>query len=420
MHKVHKLKSGIRVILIPKKDTEVVTVACGFGVGSRHEQEHEHGISHFLEHMIYKGAKRRKTTKEVSEYIDSIGASHNAFTGKEYTGFYLKVSAKNLEKAVDILSDNITFATLEKEEIDKERGPIIEEIDMHEDIPFDKVTDTIESALYSKSPLAKDISGTKKIVRSISRQELQDYKKRHYCKDNMVLVVAGKYDECSDKELLEIIDKYFEELPEKSEKKDGFCQKHQRVMLFPKNIEQTNFIYAKKGPSEESEDKYFVRILTKILAGSMSSRLYKTIREELGLVYAIEGFTSSYSDEGSIQIYAGLDKKNISLALSELNKEIDKMVEKGVTAQELNKAKEIIITKMLINQEDSASQAFDYLTSLLVGSKIETPEEKIKKYKAVKLEDVNKVAKKYLVGDTYLSAVGPGLDKEKITKITTK
>ncbi len=420
MHKLFKLKSGIRVVLIPKKDSQVVTIACGFAVGSRHEREHEQGISHFLEHMIYQGAKRRKTPREVSEYIDSLGASHNAFTGKEYTGYYLKINSGLLEKGIDVLSDNIVYASVPKKEVEKERKVILEEIDMHEDIPFDKVSNAIESTLYSKSPLSRDVIGTKKTVQSISKDEIKEYKKNHYCKDNLVVSIAGNYDLFSDQQLAELVDRYFAGLPPKMTRTDGYAKSYENILLYPKDIEQTNFILAFKGPSELDLEKFSTKLAVNILSGSISSRLYAKIREELGLVYAIEGYADTYGDDGSIQIYAGLDKKNISLALTEIKKEIKKMIEESICQQELDRAKRIITTRILISSEDSATLAFDYLTSLLVCNKIETPEEKIKKYKLVTLEEVNEAAKKYLSEKIYISAVGPGLDKEKINKIISK
>ncbi len=420
MHKLFKLKSGIRVILIPKKETEVVTIACGFAVGSKNEGEKEQGISHFLEHMIFKGAKRRKTALEVAKFIDSLGAKHNAFTSKEYTGYYVKVASKYFEKALDFLSDNLVNSSLPKREIEKEREVILEEIDMHEDIPFDKVTDTIESALFSGNSLSKEISGTKKIVQLISREDLINYKKRYYSKDNLVIAVSGNYNSYNNQELLNLIEKYFRDLPNSVAKEDGYQKNYDKILLYPKKIEQTNFILAFGGPSESNEDKYLVRILTKILSGSMSSRLFVRIREELGLVYAVEGFVSSYGDNGSIQIYLGLDKQNINLALKEILKEIQKIVKNGITLEELNNAKRMITTKILINSEDSADLALDYLTDLLICNKIETPKEMMNKYNSVTLEDVNTIAKKYLSTDIYLSAVGPGLDKKKINKIISK
>lgn len=419
MHKILKSKNGIRIVLVPKEDSEVVTIACGFGVGSRHEKESEQGISHLLEHLIYDGAKRRKTAKEVSEYIDSLGAEHNAFTSKEYTGYYVKLNSKDLEHGLDFWSDNIVNANLSENDIKKEKKVIFEEIDMHEDIPLNKVMDTIDLAAYSGHSLAKEISGKKDIIKKIDRKKILDFKNRYYSKDNFVVVVAGKIDK-PESWISSKVDSYFLGLRDESNKSDGYCVDSDSILAYPKKIEQTNFILAFKAPSDNDDDKYAVNVLTKIFSGSMSSRLFSRIREDLGLVYAVEGFLSTNSDCGTIQIYAGLDSKNLNLSIKEIKKEVDGLVERGITSKELKKAKKMITTKLIIKSESSSSLAVDYLTSILVCNKIETPEEKIRKYNTITLEDVNRAAKKYLSGRIYASLVGPGINTKKTNKLISK
>lgn len=415
-YKKIRLKNGLRILLVPRKETAVFTALAVFGVGSRNEPENLAGISHLLEHMAYKGTKKRPTTKAVAEFVDSLGGEHNAFTEKEYTGYYVKAASEHLAKAIEFLSDNISNALILKPELERERRVLLEEIKMYEDIPQAKVAEIFEEAAFGQEGLGRRIVGYSRVIESISREEMLAYKKSHYCYQNGVLAIAGNFSQTSEKKLLKMIENSFHLVETKKEPTLQIILPAKFApAVLAKKTEQSNIIVGFIGPSLSHSDWYAVKILTRILGGSMSSRMFLEVREKLGLAYNIATEFKSYSDIGLIGTYAGVSHKNVYKALAAICKQYQKTTSNYVDASELTRAKEMLKGRLLIDLEDSEELACEYAFDELILNRIETPEELVASYEKVTREDILACAKKYFkMNKVIVAAVGPEIDREKI------
>ena len=419
MHKKITTKSGFRIITIPLKSTKAVTVMVLFGVGSVHEDEKSSGISHFLEHMIYKGTKKRKTPKEVAEFVDSIGAEHNAFTSKEYTGYYVKASSDHLFDAIEFLSDNVSHATLPESEVIKEKNVILEEIKMYDDLPQEKVKDLFEEAAFDKSDISRLVQGTSETVGSISRLDIEEYKKRHYSYKNAVIVVAGNTDKSSNDKLVDEIENRFK-LGEYSKGEDGTVSYNKKISIktLKKETEQTNIIIGFKFPSSnDKEEKYVATVLAKVLGGSMSSRMFSEIREKRGLAYHVSTSHLAYKNVGLLATKAGVANEKVEEALKAILEEHLKLID-DIEDCEIDRAKEGIKGALEISLEDSGEWAYNFATSEIILNETKEPEEVIRKIMAVTKEEIVSLAKRYFNLDkTIIAAIGPNVNIEKLEEI---
>lgn len=414
----HILKNGIRLILVPDESKEVVTTMIAFGVGSRYESEELAGISHLLEHMHYKGTKRRPTALAISEFIEGVGGENNAFTSKEYTGYYVKVASKYLEKSVDFLSDLLTGSLFPEAELTKEKEVIVAELDMYEDLPMDVAASRFDQALFGQNALGRDVIGYKKSVRAISRDDLIKYRDQYYVGSNTVIVLSGNFDGLSEKEAINLIEKYFN-------LSDGKVPKYPKVKLnhtksynlVQKKTEQSQLVIGFPGCSDSDPDYYSLHMLTTILGGSMSSRMFTEIREKRGLAYSVHTGQSNYNETGAIDTAAGVPHSRVEETIKAILAEYEKII-LGVTAEELARAKEYLYGRMLISFEDSTDLASHYLMDELLLGKLETPAEVAAQYNSITMYDVKKAAKKYIdFSKLALSFVGPDLTEEKLNKI---
>lgn len=402
------LKNGLRVALIPVNEVESVTVMVMVGAGSRYENKKNNGISHFLEHMAFKGTKKRPTALEISSLIDSAGAESNAFTGKEYTGYYIKSAAGRIEMSLDILSDMLTNLLLDPKEIDKERGVILEEINLYEDTPTRRIGDVFEHLLYGNVPMGWDIAGEKDNIRSVTRTDFLDYMKSLYSATNMVLVIAGKVDVEKTKELIE---KYYLQLlnfktEEASNVKES--QKKDEIVIKHKKTEQAHFALGVRTVGlKNEEDKYPLSILSAILGGGMSSRLFHEVREKRGLAYYVRTSSENYMDCGYLATFVGADPKRIDEAIKVVKEEYEKIKKDGqITQEELDKAKEYIKGHFVLDLEDTKSVAFMYGADYVLEKKFENPAEITKKFDAVTLLSIQRVIKAYLGKPLNLAIIG--------------
>ena len=419
MHKKITTKSGLRIITIPLESTKTITAMIMFGVGSVHEDEKNSGISHFLEHMIYKGAKSRKTAKEVAEFIDSIGAEHNAFTSKEYTGYYVKASSDHLFDAIEFLSDNVSSATLPKEEVMKERNVILEEIKMYDDLPAEKVKDLFEEAAFVKSDLSRSVQGINETVGSISQADIANFKKKHYSYKNAVVVVAGNIANTLNDKLVKEIENKFQ-LGDQKKEQDGSVSHNQSISIktYKKETEQTNIIIGFKFPSTKEEEGYYVaKVLAKVLGGSMSSRMFSEIREKRGLAYHVRTSHLSYKNAGLLVTKAGVSNDKVKEATEAIIAEHLKLIE-NIDDKELDRAKEIIKGSLLIELEDSSEWAFQYATEEIILDKFEEPKKYIDKIMVVTKDDIKNLAKKYFaLGKIIIATIGPNVDEDELNNI---
>jgi len=419
--KKYKLSNGLTVLLTPQKETQAVAVLILIGVGSRYETEDIRGIAHFLEHMMFKGTEKRPNTQILANELDVVGAQYNAFTSKDHTGYYVKVSAEHLELAMDILSDMVWNSKLEEEEIKKEKGTILEELNMYEDHPQNKVDWLAEEIMYKKThPLGWDEGGLKKTVKAINRQKMNKFKEDFYQPQNMVVSIAGNFSKNNAEKLL---NKYFtnKETNKKQTKKfKKFVeyQKKPQIILEYKKTEQAHISMALVGPKYTDKDYLATVILANILGGSMSSRLFINIREKHGLCYWIHSSLSTYQDTGSLVLEAGLDKKRIKQAVTLILQELTNIKKQGITKEELKKAKENIKGSSILALENSSAIASWYGTQQLLIGKTKTPEQRICDIMKVTKEDVNRVAKNiFKTSKINLALIGPFKDEKEFKKL---
>lgn len=400
------LANGLRVITVPMPSFESATVLVMVGAGSRYENKNNNGISHFLEHMAFKGTKRRPSAMDISGLIDGIGGEFNAFTGKETTGYYIKAQSSHLDLSLDLLSDMLQNSLLDPEEITKEKGVIIEEMNMYEDTPARKLGDVYENLLYGDTPMGWDIVGTKDVIRSITREDFLTYMGSLYSPDNMTVVVAGGIDEGKTEEL---ISKYFgtmQRFPTENAKKVTESQNRPAFLLKKKQTEQVHFGIGVRTIPLEHEDRYPLDVLASVMGGGMSSRLFHEIRERRGLAYYVRAMSDNYVDCGTLVATAGVDPNRAEEAVKVMMEELDKIRKPGnITQEELTKAKEYMKGHFVLDLEDSRSVASFFSHQEILESHVETPEETIKKIDAVDLETVQAVATKYLINDTLNMAI---------------
>ncbi len=354
-----ELPSGLPVLTAPTSGTESVTVHIFAGAGSRYEERSERGISHFLEHMFFKGGKKFKTAAEVSQAIDGLGGEFNAFTGKEYAGYYVKVAAKYVETACDVLSDMLLHATFPQAEAEKERGVIIEELRMYQDTPMYQAGWDFEELLYGDQPLGWDTIGVESTIKATTQKTLQAHKVKLYTPDNMVLCFAGKIDEGKAVKLGE---KFFGGM--KGKKQQTFPplkgRGKERVKLTTKKTEQMHLVVGVEGASAIADDHFAQSLLSIILGGNMSSRMFLRIREARGLCYYINTSTDDYLDTGALSVRAGVDQSRLDEALKAIKHELLEVASHGITEEELARSKEYLKGKVTLGLEDSEELAHFY------------------------------------------------------------
>lgn len=419
-YKQTTFKNGLRLVTVPIKGLESAAITVWVGVGSRYEEKEHSGISHFLEHMAFKGGKKYKTASAVSEAIDSIGAQNNAATSREWTNFYIKAHSEQLGKAFDILSDIILNASLKEDDIETERGVILEEIAMTEDTPIQKIGDIFTQLVFGDTPMGRDISGTRETVKAIKKKDFANYREKHYGGKNMVITVAGRINE---DEINKFVDEHFANVPAKKEEtaeEFSWDQKKPNIKVDYKDSEQAHFILGYRGLSRTSEDRYAEAVLATILGRGMSSRLFTEIREKRGLAYGVSTSSSHYVDTGVFLTYAGVDKKRIEEAikvvLDEKKSIADK--EKPIEKEELKKAKEYIKGGIALSLENTISVNDFFGKRVMFLEKMETPEELFDKIDKVELSDVYKVAKETFVPEKLnLAIIGPYKSTSRFEKL---
>jgi predicted Zn-dependent peptidase len=393
------LPNGLRVLTIPMPSFESATVMVMVGAGSRYETRKNNGISHFLEHMAFKGTEKRPNALDISTIIDGIGGEFNAFTGKETTGFYVKSAADKLETSLDVLSDMLMHSKFDTKEIEKEKGVILEEINLYEDTPSRKIGDVYERLLYKDTPMGWDIAGEKDIILKIQREDFLTYMLSLYGAQNITVVVAGGIDSLKAEEL---VNKYFGKMDKFDTlryKKVEEKQEEPELLIKQKKTEQVHIALGVRTVPLEHEDHYSLEVLAGILGGGMSSRLFHEVREKRGLAYYVRSSSDHYQDCGSLVTTAGVDPKRTKEAINVILEEYKKVsnLKSQISNQELRKAKEYLKGHLVLELEDSRSVSGFYAQQELLEKQINNPAEILEKIEKVSVEDVEKVAKKYFV-----------------------
>lgn len=418
MHKLQTLSNGLTLITVNLPHLDSVTTLVGVGAGSRYETKNINGISHFLEHMFFKGSRKYPTAEKISTLVDGIGAINNAATDKEVTYFWIKSSSKHISLGSDILASMIKESLLAEEEIEKEKGVIIEELRMYRDNPQRYVWELYSRLQFGNQPLGWDLGGDEKTVLSFSRDDFVRYLDSLYSPKNMVLVYAGKL----PKDIVKIAEKYFENLPKRSQSKPiGYKkikQKEARVNIFFKKTDQANLVLGVEGYGRRDPKKYIATVLATILGEGMSSRLFLQVRERRGLAYHVSANFGTYIDTGAFTVFAGLKLEKIEEGLQVIIAELQRITQEKVTDDELKKAKEMIRGRLAIWQESTNFLAEYFGTTFVLDRKIETFDEYLQKIDAVTTEDVKKVAEELFKNEKFnLQIIGPIKDKDKFEKI---
>ena len=402
------LPSGLKIVSKSLDGTEAITCLVLAGAGSRYETAERNGLSHFLEHMFFKGGAKFKNTKEVSQAIDSIGGEFNAFTGKEYAGYFVKVAAAHAETAFDVLSDMLVSARFPSEEIEKERGVILEEYNMYQDTPMYQVGWDFERLLFGDQPMGRDQIGSKENIRKFTRPDFVKYKSELYQPSNLVVAVAGK---CEHEEVARNVEKFFNfENGAKAfewqplEKFESAIP----VKIQNKKTEQGHLVLGARGVEAENEKHFTQRLLAIILGGNMSSRMFLNVREAKGLCYYIRTATDDYTDAGVVSTSAGVDLKRLPLAVKAIRQEYEKLASGGVSEAELSRAKEFLKGKLTLRLEDSEEYAHLIGKQHLLYRKQFTLTEIFGKIDAVSAEGIQNLAQEIFVAKNLrLAAIGP-------------
>jgi len=418
MYKKTILKNGLRIITIPMKNTKTVSVLALIGTGSKYETKDINGISHILEHMFFKGTRKYPTTLKIAERLDNIGGNYNAFTSKEFTGFWAKVGKEHFNLAIDWISDILFNSKFEEKEIKREKGVIIEEINMYLDNPMSYIGDLWEKLLYGDQPAGWLTIGKKENILKFRRKDFLKYFKNHYLAKNMIVCVAGNF---GKEATVKKIEKYFrkvkkEEIKEKLKTIEN--QKTPQVLIHYKKTDQTHLCLGVKAYDLFQSKKYAQIILSVILGANMSSRLFTLIRERKGLCYYIHTSSDSSTDTGYLVTQAGIPHKNVEQVIKLIIREYKKLKTVKITEKELQKAKDYLKGTINLKLESSDYQASFHSFEELLTNKILTPEEKFAKLDKVSISDVQKIAQDIFKPEKLnLAIIGPHKNKEKFQSL---
>jgi len=413
-----KLKNGLTLVTVPMADNPTVTVLVLVETGSKYETKKLNGISHFLEHMCFKGTVRRPKAIDISRELDAIGSQYNAFTSQEFTGYYAKSEARHFKQVLDVVSDIYLNSTFPEAEIEKEKGVIVEEINMYEDMPHRHVQDLNMELLYGDQPAGWNIAGTRDNVKSMRRSDFVKYKKAHYVPNATTIVVAGHV---TDKEVQTEVNKIFGKLAQaKKDKKVKVkqTQKKPEVLLKYKKTDQSHFVLAFRSFDLFSKKNAAVSVLASILGGGMSSRLFQKLREEMGVGYYVRASGDAYTDHGYFEISAGVDNKRVGEVLEAVLAECKKIATEPVPADELQKVKDYLIGNMKLDLESSDSIAQFHGLQEVLKKEIKTANEKATEINKVTALEVQNIAKEIFKNEGMnLAIVGPAKNKAPFSKI---
>jgi predicted Zn-dependent peptidase len=395
-----------------------LTVLVLVGTGSKYEEKEENGISHFLEHMYFKGTKKRPTSKIIAETLDKVGGIYNAFTSEEYTGYFAKVAVPHFDLALDWVSDIFLNSTLPEKEIEKEKGVVIEEIKMRYDHPMEYVQVLWSRLLYGDQPAGWDVAGTEETVSKITRKKLLAYREKQYVAKNTIVALAGNFEE---KAAVEKIKKYFSKIKKGEPRKKQRVIEKQRepeVLLHFRETDQTHLCLGVRTFNLFHPKRYAQDLLAVILGGMMSSRLFEKIRTKLGLAYYIVTETEMNPDTGFLVTRAGLDNKRVEKGILAILEEYEKISKEKVPLSELKKAKDYLKGKTTLLLESSDAKAFFYAGQELLEKKILTPKQIFEKIDRVSQNDLLSLAREIFRPEKLnLALIGPFKEKEKMKKL---
>jgi predicted Zn-dependent peptidase len=415
---ISTLDNGLTVLTVPG-GTGSMSAMLFVGAGSRYETREVAGTAHFLEHLFFKGTPRRPTTLQIATEIDALGCRFNAFTSEEYTAYYVKGAADYTEQAVDVIADMLRNALIPAEEVERERGVVLEEMKMYEDNPQAKVYQLIGRAIYGDTPLGWGVIGFPEVIKGVSRDEVVAYRRRFYAPGRMTLVIAGNVTHELNRSLAE---RHFADLPAQDldPALPGTFSPPTNEHT-ERDIQQANVCLALPGlsHSDPEEDVIAARMMSAIFGGSMSSRLFISVRERQGLCYSVSSSLDLASDIGTMVIYTGTDPGKASTAVASIVAEMEKIVANGVTPEEVEKGKAMLKGRYVLDREDSMSQGYLAAAELLYRGKVSDQKEQFDLIDGVTADHINAAATKYLRPDQIRGALvaPPGLDVDAVIPI---
>lgn len=416
MYIKEKLNNGIRVVMEEIPYVNSVSIGVLVNNGSIKEKDDLNGISHFIEHMLFKGTSNR-SAKELAESIDDVGGQINAFTGTEYTCFYVRVLDKHLPIAIDVLSDMLNNSTFGEKDIEKEKGVIIEEINMYLDSPEDIVYDILSETMFENTSLALPILGTYETVSNLDRDTIMNYYKRHYTTENIVISIVGNF---QYRETIAMLNEcFYKTSPIEMGLNDGMMEDipeiSQNIGYKLKDTEQLNLCVGMEGVKRGSDDIYPLLVMNNTFGGSMSSRLFQRLREEMGLVYSVYSHPTSFENIGAFTVYAGLSVNQILNVAKLVNEDIEDLKDNLITDYELFRSKEQLKGNYILGMESISNRMFEIGKSELLLNKVLSPEDILNKIDKVQMVDIERVVTNIFNRDKYnIAYVGKLSDPEKI------
>ena len=406
------LNNGLRIITVPQEGLSA-TVLVLVEAGSKYETKNINGISHFLEHMAFKGTDRRPTAMAISSELDGLGAAYNAFTGQEYTGYFVKAKSEFLSKAIDVVADLYSHSILDEKEIEKEKGVIIEELNMYEDLPPRRVAELFGELLYGDQPAGWPIGGRKEIVRQLVRKDIADYRRKHYVAKATAVVVAGAFDEGK---LLKELQGAFTDIP--ASKKFGKVKAKEKqtkpqILLQYKKSDQSHLVIGCRAFGISDRRRAALEVMNDILGGGMSSRLFQRVREQMGAAYYVRSGADLYTDHGYWEAAAGVEHSKLRPVVVAILDEMKKLTGEKVSDEELRRAKDHLSGHSVLELESSDSQALFYGMQEILKQPVLTPKEHLVEIQKVTAEDIKAVAK-YIFNNKKLNLalIGPFKNKK--------
>ena len=415
MQKITELDNGLRIVTQNMPGLETISMGIWNSVGGRDEIETNNGVAHLLEHMAFKGT-RTKNALQIAETIENVGGDINAYTSKEITAYYVKLLADDLHYGVDILTDILQNSTFAEDELNRERGVIIQEIGMYLDTPDDMIFDYWQEKAFPKQPMGRSILGKTDIIKNITREEVKGFMTNHYNPNKMIISAAGKINHDA---FVEMIKKSCTNLPvgnSNNREKANYLSGEYRE---EKKLEQVHLLLGFEGIDYHHDDYYSLLVFSSLLGGGMSSRLFQEIREKRGLVYGISSFSSAYTDTGMFGIYCGTGENQIQELMPVLCNELNTSPS-SISDKEITRGKAQLKASLMMGRESAFRRCESAARQLLVFNKVIDPSETLEKINAVSKESVEKIAKQIVSGPMTISSIGPIKNLEKLEQIQSR
>ena len=407
-YKVHTLKNRLRFIEAPNQNTEAVTIFIQVGVGGRFENNQQKGISHFLEHLFFKGSKNRPTTFEIVKELDSIGANYNAFTGEECTGFFVQSEARDFEKSFAVISDMYLNPLFDEKELEREKGVILQESNMYRDMPQAFVQILNQRQMFGDHPLGYDLVGDQEHIKKIQRSDIVSYREKYYLPENTIVAITGNSKNANWQKTIE---KHFSEINgTKATKPLEFSDQKVKEKLVGevRKVDQTHFVLSYLSIKKTDPKRYALGVLNTLLGGGMSSRLFMEIREKRALAYYVKSSTADFLDTGLFSIYAGVKPEALQETIKIIFDQIEDIKKNGPNKEELERAKGNLRGSLAISLEDSLEIAGFLADELYYQDKIRSVSEIVEAVDKVSAQEIRDLANDVFVKDKMgLAVIGP-------------